>query len=159
MPSPKWRADEKPPRSLSRSSRRSGRRSRAERGEGQGSEAEWKVGRVSEGEAEETIKRKGGEVKKTTDRALRGNLKALGELLASIGCQLEQDNGGRFEVWQCVAHHGCVWNEGCKHIRLEWMPGVSTSAAAKRDAVIDATKRVLRGFRPMTEQEHFECDE
>lgn len=72
---------------------------------------------------------------------------------------MEQDGGGRFEVWQCVAPPGCVWKSGSKHIRLEWMPGVSTSRKAKEDAVRYAWSVVVLGCRPMTPQESFECDE
>lgn len=73
--------------------------------------------------------------------------------LESIGCTLEQDLGGRFEVWQCVAPVGKVWKSGEKHIRLEWMPGVATSKLARISAIKDALERISFGLRMMTPDE------
>jgi hypothetical protein len=87
------------------------------------------------------------------------HLRALHQVVTGFGGTLEQDNGGRFDVWQCCAPYGQVWKQGGKHIRLEWMPGESTSRDARQRAVLDALECVRIGARPMTDAERLECDE
>jgi hypothetical protein len=84
---------------------------------------------------------------------------ALRFLVMSLGGTLEQDSGGRFKVWQCVAPAGRIWRGGSKHVRLEWMPGVSTSRQERARVIEEAGEIVKFGHREMTPQERFECDE
>jgi hypothetical protein len=84
---------------------------------------------------------------------------ALSNMVMSLGGTMEQDAGGRVTVWQCVAPKGRVWKSGAKHVRLEWMPRVSTSKEVREQSVREAAEIVALGHRAMTEQERFECDE
>lgn len=86
-------------------------------------------------------------------------LRHLRDVVESVGGTMEQDNGGRFEVWQCCAAYGQVWKCGSKHIRLEWQPGVSTSREARQQAIVEALECVKCGVRDMTPGERLECDE
>lgn len=83
----------------------------------------------------------------------------LRSALTAIGAKVEQDPGGRFEVYQCVAPYGYVWKSGGKHIRIEWMPGFPTSGVYREQVIHEALEVVKLGIRSMTQLEKYECDE
>jgi hypothetical protein len=86
-------------------------------------------------------------------------MKTIKSAVESVGGTMEQDGGGRFEVWQCCAPYGLVWVGGSKHIRLEWQPGVKTSKEARKKAISEALECVRCGVRTMTTAERLECEE
>lgn len=83
---------------------------------------------------------------------------ALNTQAKRLGATIEDDSAGRWNVLQCVAPDGEVWNDtGGIHIKIEWPRGSTKEQVT--DILQDAINRMNAGTREMTEREKYETAE